>query len=145
MEEIKIKKLNNNELPKYETEGSAGLDLRASLEEDITLKPFEIKSLKVGISIALPKGYEAQIRPRSGFSFKHKIILLNSPGTIDSDYRGEISVLLLNLSNKPFCIKNGDRVAQMVINKCEQVSFKVVQKLDDTERGNGGFGHTGIK
>lgn len=142
---LKIKAINNskNALPKYETPQSAGMDLRANIEEPIVLKSLERKLIPTGLYIALPKGYEAQIRPRSGLAIKHGITCLNTPGTIDADYRGEIGVILVNISNEKFTINPGDRIAQMVIHKYEQVEFELTDKLDDTERGEQGFGHSG--
>lgn len=131
------------DLPQYETEGSAGMDLGANIKEPITLKPFERKLIPTGLHIALPNGYEAQIRARSGLAIKHGISLVNGIGTIDSDYRGDIGVILVNLSDEDFTIEPKDRVAQMVITKYEQVEFEVVDELDKTDRGEGGFGHTG--
>ena len=132
-------------LPEYATEFSAGLDLRANIDEPIELKPLERTLVSTGLFIALPKGYEAQIRPRSGLAFKNGVTVLNSPGTIDADYRGELKVLLVNLSNMSFIINDGERVAQMVIAKHEQVNWEQTTNLDDTDRGAGGFGHTGTK
>jgi len=143
MEIVKIINNSNNELPKYETEFSAGVDLKADLTEKIILKPMERALISTGLSIELPIGFEAQIRPRSGLAIKNGITILNSPGTIDSDYRGEIKVILINLSSSDFEIKNGDRIAQMIISKYEKVQFELVEKLTETERGSGGFGHTG--
>lgn len=134
-----------NELPKYETINSAGMDLRANIEEPIVLKPMERRLIPTGLYMALPQGFEAQIRPRSGLAFKKGITVLNSPGTIDSDYRGELKVLLINLGNEPFSFTNGERIAQMVIAKHEQAKFTVVTELDETERGTGGWGHTKTK
>lgn len=144
---LKVKKLPNLgdlSLPKYETLGSAGLDLQASIEEDIILNPSEFKLIKTGIAIALEKGFEAQIRPRSGLALKNGITVLNSPGTIDSDYRGEICVILINHSKIPFTISRGMRIAQMVISKHEQANIIEVENLDETARGFGGFGSTGL-
>jgi dUTP pyrophosphatase len=141
---IEIINKSNNELPKYETIQSAGMDLRAHLAEPIILKPLERNIIKTGLFISLPTGYEAQIRPRSGLSIKSGITVLNSPGTIDSDYRGEIGIILINLSDTNFEINTGDRIAQMVIAKHEQVLWTVTDKLDDSERGNKGYGSTGI-
>ncbi len=135
---------SNNSLPVYQTEQSAGLDLSAFLEEDVVLEPMDRKLVGTGIYMALPEGYEAMIRPRSGMAFKYGITVINSPGTIDADYRGEIKIALVNLSKEVFTIKNGDRVAQMVINKYEQIRFNLTDSLDETERGSGGYGHTGI-
>jgi dUTP pyrophosphatase len=144
---MKIQVINQSKhpLPDYATEFSAGLDLRANIDEPIELKPLERALVSTGLFIALPKGYEAQIRPRSGLAFKHGITVLNSPGTIDADYRGELKVLLVNLSNTSFMINDGERVAQMVIAKHEQISWTETSSLDETERGAGGFGHTGTK
>ena len=134
---------SGNSLPEYQTKQSAGLDLRAHTSENITLKPQERKLIGTGLYIALPEGYEAQIRPRSGLAFNHGITIINSPGTIDADYRGEIKIALINHSNEDFIIKNGDRIAQMIVAKYEQVSFLLTDRLDQTERGEGGYGHTG--
>lgn len=144
---LKIKKLENLgdlPLPKYETNGSAGMDLVASIAENIILKPSEIKLVNTGIAIALERGYEAQIRPRSGLALKNGITVLNTPGTIDSDYRGEICVILINHSKVDFVISRGMRIAQMVIAKHEQATIKIVENLDETQRGSGGFGSTGV-
>ena len=135
---------SNNPLPKYQTKQSAGVDLCAFLSSDLVLKPNDRKLIGTGLHIALPEGYEAQIRPRSGLAFKHGITIINSPGTIDADYRGELKIALINHSNVDFVIKNGDRIAQMVISKYEQISFTLNDSLDETERGEGGYGHTGI-
>ena len=135
---------SNNPLPKYQTEQSAGVDLCAFLSSDLVLKPNDRKLIGTGLHIALPEGYEAQIRPRSGLAFKHGITIINSPGTIDADYRGELKIALINHSNVDFVIKNGDRIAQMVISKYEQIFFTLTDSLDETERGEGGYGHTGI-
>lgn len=147
MEKIKVKVINKsgNDLPEYKTPQSAGMDLRANIDEAITLEPLSRRLVKTGLFIALPEGYEAQIRPRSGLALKHGITVLNTPGTVDADYRGEIMVLLINLSNISFIINPGDRVAQMVIARHEQAEFTLVDELDDTERGEGGMGHTGIR
>lgn len=134
---------SKHSLPKYETVASAGLDLRAYIEEAIELEPMQRVLVPTGLFIELPIGYEAQIRPRSGLAFKHGITVLNSPGTIDADYRGEIKILLINLSNEKFIINDGERIAQMIIAKHEQITWQVVEKLSDTERGAGGYGHTG--
>lgn len=131
-------------MPAYATPGSAGLDLRANLSKDVVIKPLGRAIIPTGIYMALPVGYEAQIRPRSGLAAKSGITVLNSPGTIDSDYRGEISAILINLSDQPFTIHNGDRVCQMVIAKYESADIEEVSSLDETERGAGGFGHTGV-
>ena len=140
---IKIVNRSHHALPQYATALSAGLDLRANLEEDITLQPMERRLVPTGLSIALPEGYEAQVRPRSGRALKHGITLLNAPGTIDADYRGEIGVIMVNLSDTPFNIADGDRIAQLVIARYEQAEWEAVEALDSTERGDGGFGHTG--
>ena len=145
MVKIKIVNRGRQQLPAYATELSAGMDLRANIDESITLNPMERRIIPTGLYIALPPGYEAQVRPRSGLAFKHGITVLNSPGTIDADYRGEIGVLLVNLSTEPFVITEGERIAQMVIARHEQVQFEVVEELDQTERGEGGYGHTGVK
>jgi len=143
--EIKIVNKSNHPLPHYGTEASAGVDLRANITEAITLKPLERTLIKTGLFIELPVGYEAQVRPRSGLAYKHGLTVLNTPGTIDADYRGEIGVILVNLSNEDFTIENGERVAQMVIAKHEQAEWNLVEELSDTERGAGGFGSTGKK
>lgn len=140
---IKIVNRSHHALPQYATALSAGLDLRANLEEGITLQPMERRLVPTGLSIALPEGYEAQVRPRSGLALKHGITLLNTPGTIDADYRGEIGVIMVNLSDTPFNITDGDRIAQLVIARYEQAEWEAVEALDSTERGDGGFGHTG--
>lgn len=140
---VKIINKSNNQLPVYETASSAGMDLRAFTDADIVLKPFERKLIPTGLYIELPDGFEAQIRPRSGLAIKSGITVLNSPGTIDADYRGEIKVILINLSNDDFTIKSGDRICQMVIAKHEKVDFVEVEEINETERGAGGFGHTG--
>lgn len=140
---IKIVNRSHHALPQYATALSAGLDLRANLEEGITLQPMERRLVPTGLSIALPEDYEAQVRPRSGLALKHGITLLNTPGTIDADYRGEIGVIMVNLSDTPFNIADGDRIAQLVIARYEQAEWEAVEALDSTERGDGGFGHTG--
>ncbi len=140
---IDIVNISNNEFPKYQTLLSAGMDLRAYLEDSIVLKPLQRVLVKTGLFISLNPGYEAQIRPRSGLALKKGISVLNSPGTIDADYRGEIGVILINLSDSDFMINSGDRIAQMVIAKHETISWKVVDKLDDSLRGDKGFGSTG--
>ena len=144
---IKINVVNrgHQQLPAYATSQSAGMDLRANIDAPITLHPMERRLIPTGLHIALPAGYEAQVRPRSGLALKHGLTVLNSPGTIDADYRGEIGVLLINLSQEDFVINDGERIAQMVIARHEQADFVVVEKLDQTERGDGGYGHTGIK
>lgn len=141
--EIQIVNQSSQELPSYATDLSAGLDLRASISETIVLKPMERVLVKTGLSIALPEGYEAQVRPRSGLALKHGITVLNSPGTIDADYRGEVGVILINLSTEVFKIENGDRIAQMVVAEYANVLWKQVPELVKTERGSGGFGSTG--
>ncbi|MEC5164817.1 dUTP pyrophosphatase [Flavobacterium sp. PL11] len=132
-------------LPNYETIASAGMDLRANITESITLKPLERAIIKTGLFIALPIGYEAQVRPRSGLAAKNGITVLNSPGTIDADYRGEIAVILVNLSNQDFIVRNGERIAQMIISKHERAEWIEVHELSKTDRGEGGFGSTGVK
>ncbi len=143
---LKIKKLENYKdlaLPKYETSGSAGLDLLAAIDEDIVIKSGEIKLIKTGIAIALEKGYEAQVRPRSGLALKNGLTVLNSPGTVDSDYRGEVCAIMINHSKVDFTVTRGMRIAQMVIAKHEQAVISEVDNLDETSRGSGGFGSTG--
>ncbi len=144
---MKVNIINHSkhDLPSYATEYSAGLDLRANIDAPIELKPFERQLIPTGLFIELHKGYEAQIRPRSGLAFKNGITVLNSPGTIDADYRGELKVLLINLSNSPFMINDGERIAQMVIAKHEQINWEEVTSMNETDRGSGGFGHTGSK
>ena len=142
---IKIINKSHHPLPSFATKQSAGMDLRANLESPIVLKPMQRMLVHTGLFMALPIGYEAQIRPRSGLALKHGITVLNSPGTIDADYRGELMVLLINLSDADFTINDGERIAQMVIARHEQGIFEVVETLDDTERGTGGYGHTGVK
>lgn len=142
---IKIINKSSHPLPAYETLASAGMDLRAHLEEVISLKPMERKLIPTGLFIELPLGFEAQIRPRSGLAFKFGISIVNAPGTIDADYRGEIKVLLVNLSQEDFQIQNGDRIAQMIIAKHEKAEWEPVDELSETERGAGGYGHTGVK
>ncbi len=143
--DIKVVNKGHQPLPEYATPQSAGMDLRANIEAPITLKPMERRLISTGLYIALPVGYEAQIRPRSGLALKHGITVLNTPGTIDADYRGELMVLLVNFSDSDFIINDGERIAQMVIARHEQGIFEVVEALDDTERGTGGYGHTGVK
>lgn len=144
---IKIKVVNrgHQQLPAYATPQSAGMDLRANLDAPITLHPMERRLIPTGLHIALPEGYEAQVRPRSGLALKHGLTVLNTPGTIDADYRGEIGVVLINLSQEDFVINDGERIAQMVIARHEQGDFVMVEELDETERGEGGYGHTGVK
>ncbi|MDD6895957.1 MAG: dUTP diphosphatase [Prevotellaceae bacterium] len=143
--EIKVINKGRQPLPAYATPLSAGLDLRANIDQSIVLKPMERQLIGTGLYMALPAGYEAQVRPRSGLALKHGITVLNTPGTIDADYRGEVKVLLVNLSNEPFTINEGERIAQLVVAKHEHAEFVVVEQLDDTERGDGGYGHTGVK
>lgn len=145
MVHVKIINQSNNAIPEYATEASAGLDLRAFLEAPIELKPMERRLIKTGLYIELPVGYEAQIRPRSGLAYKHGITVLNAPGTIDADYRGDVGVLLINLSTESFTIENGERIAQMVVAEHGRVQWEEAEKLEDSERGAGGFGHTGVK
>lgn len=145
MEKIKIVNKGQQPLPTYATAQSAGMDLRANIDAPITLRPMERQLIPTGLHIALPEGFEAQVRPRSGLALKHGITVLNTPGTIDADYRGELKVLLVNFSNTDFVINAGERVAQMVIARYEKVDFEQVTELDDTERGAGGYGHTGVK
>ncbi len=140
---VNIVNKSTNQLPAYATEGSAGMDLRAQLNEAVLLLPLERKLIPTGLFIELPEGYEAQVRPRSGLAINEGITCLNSPGTIDSDYRGEIKIILINLSNEPQEIKQGDRIAQLVISKVEQATLNLVEDIALTERGTGGFGHTG--
>lgn len=142
---LKIVNTSDNPLPTYETEGSAGVDLRAQLQEPVMLKPLQRALIPTGLFIELPDGYEAQVRPRSGLALKKGVTVLNSPGTIDSDYRGEIKIILINLSNETTIINTGERIAQLIISKYEKVSFKEVDELNETKRGEGGFGHTGVK
>lgn len=142
---LKVINKSDNDLPKYETLLSAGMDLRAYISEDITLQPMQRTLVPTGLFIELEEGYEAQIRPRSGLAFKNGITVLNSPGTIDADYRGEIKVLLINLSDKEFVIKSGERIAQMIIAQYTKAQIVEVDTLSDTVRGEGGFGHTGKK
>ncbi len=143
--EVQIINKSHHPLPQYATPLSAGMDLRANITEPITLKPLERTLVPTGLFMALPEGYEAQVRPRSGLALKKGITVLNTPGTIDADYRGEICVILINLSAEPFIINDGERIAQMVIAKHEQPDFIEVKALDETERGAGGFGHSGVK
>ncbi len=142
---LKIVNTSDNPLPHYETAGSAGVDLRAKLQEPVLLKPLQRALIPTGLHIELPEGYEAQVRPRSGLALKKGVTVLNSPGTIDSDYRGEIKIILINLSNETTIINTGERIAQMIVTKFERVTFKEVDELNDTDRGEGGFGHTGVK
>lgn len=144
MVKIKIRNRSRHEMPAYATPLSAGLDLRANIDEPLTLQPLQRALVPTGLSMALPAGYEAQVRPRSGLALKHGITVLNTPGTIDADYRGEVGIILINLSAEPFTIHDGDRIAQMVVARCEQAKCVGVESLDDTERGSGGFGHSGV-
>lgn len=141
---VKIINRSHHNLPQYATSLSAGVDLRANLEEPITLQPLARCLVPTGLFLALPAGFEAQVRPRSGLALKKGITVLNSPGTVDADYRGEVGVILVNLSNEPFVINDGERIAQMVIARHEQAEWVEVETLDETERGAGGFGHTGV-
>ncbi len=143
--QIKIINTSQHPLPNYETNASAGMDLRANLTESITLKPLERTLVKTGLFIELPIGYEAQVRPRSGLAFKKGITVLNSPGTVDADYRGEIGVILVNLSNEDFVIENGERIAQLIIAQHERAEWRETKELTETSRGEGGFGSTGVK
>src|SRR5574344_502719 len=147
MDTIKIKVVNTGHqpLPQYATPQSAGMDLRATIDKSITLHPMERLLISTGLHIALPAGFEAQIRPRSGLALKHGITVLNTPGTVDADYRGEVKVLLINFSNEDFVINDGERIAQMIIARHSTGDFIEVEELDETERGEGGYGHTGIK
>ena len=145
MIEIKVINIGHQPLPEYATEQSAGMDLRANLEAPVELHPLQRRLIPTGLHIALPQGYEAQVRPRSGLALKRGITVLNSPGTIDADYRGEVGVVLVNLSDETFIVNDGERIAQMVIARCEQAVLKSVEVLDATERGEGGYGHTGVK
>ena len=140
---VNIINKSSNELPTYATEGSAGMDLRANLDQSITLQSLERTLIPTGLFIELPNGYEAQIRPRSGLAIKQGITCLNTPGTIDSDYRGELKVILINLSNEPQLVSHGDRIAQMVISSVDKANLILVQEINSTQRGEGGFGHTG--
>ena len=143
MLKVNIINRSHHQLPAYETIQSAGMDLRANLDQPVTLQPMERRLIPTGLFMSLPAGYEAQVRPRSGLAIKKGITVLNSPGTIDADYRGEVGVILINLSQEPFVINDGERIAQMVITAHEQVEWQPVTSLDETERGAGGFGHTG--
>ena len=143
--QVRIVNKSQHELPDYSTEASAGMDIRANLENDVLLKPLERMIVPTGLYIELPVGYEAQIRPRSGMAIRYGISILNSPGTIDADYRGEIGIIIVNLSNEEFILQDGDRICQMVIAKHERVNWNEVTILEETKRGKGGFGHTGSK
>lgn len=142
---VKVINKGHQPLPAYATSQSAGMDLRANIDESIVLHPMERRLVPTGLHIALPQGFEAQIRPRSGLALKHGITVLNTPGTIDADYRGELMVLLINFSDTDFVINDGERIAQMVVARHEQIEFQLVDEIDDTERGAGGYGHTGVK
>ena len=144
---LKVKRLDNNPdlpLPSYQSDGSSGLDLQAAVNKDLTLQPGDIRLILTGLSVSIPKGYEAQIRPRSGLALRDGLGFVNSPGTIDADYRGEIAVIAINWGKKPITIRRGDRIAQMVINKVSKAIVEEVDELDPTKRGKGGFGHSGI-
>ena len=144
---VKVKRLNNNidlPLPGYESGGAAGMDIRAALDEKVTLKPGEIRMIPTGLAVSIPPGYEGQVRPRSGLALKHGIGMVNAPGTIDSDYRGEIGIIVVNWGQRPFAIRRGDRIAQMVITSVHRAQLSEVNDLDPTPRGEGGFGHSGI-
>lgn len=146
MEKVIVKIVRENdkiELPKYETSGAAGMDVRANITEPIVLGSLERTLVPTGLKIAIPEGYEVQVRPRSGLALKHGITLLNTPGTIDSDYRGELKMIIANMSKDSYTINSGERIGQLVLNKVEQIEWEVVETLDETERGAGGFGHTG--
>ncbi|MBU2499101.1 MAG: dUTP diphosphatase [Proteobacteria bacterium] len=145
--QIKVKRLREQgdiALPAYETDGSSGLDLRAAVREEVTLEPGDIRLIPTGLAVSVPRGWEAQIRPRSGLALKHGVGLVNAPGTIDSDYRGELCLILINWGRTPFTIKTGDRIAQMVITSVARAEMVEVDELDSTERGGGGFGHSGV-
>ena len=145
MIEVKVVNRGHQPLPQYATAQSAGMDLRANIDESIVLRPLERRLIPTGLFIALPEGYEAQVRPRSGLALKHGLTVLNAPGTIDADYRGEIGVVLVNLSDKDFVVNDGERIAHLVIARYEQAELQLVDVLDETERGAGGYGHTGVK
>lgn len=148
MKQVNVKILDHGEgleLPRYATEGSAGVDLKAAVNESVIIRPMERKLIPTGLSIAVPENYEAQIRPRSGLAFKHGITVLNTPGTIDSDYRGEVKVLLINFGKDDFIVERGMRIAQLVVEKYEKVQWSVVESLNDTSRAGGGYGSTGVK
>lgn len=143
--DIKIINRSHHPLPEYSTLSSAGMDLRAFVSEPVTLLPLERQLIPTGIYIELPEGYEAQVRPRSGLAYRHGITVLNSPGTIDADYRGEIGILLINLSNEPFTIQDGERIAQLIVARYERISWQIASTLSESDRGSGAFGHTGTK
>lgn len=144
---MKVQVINQSRhpLPEYATELSAGMDLRANISDPVTIQPLQRVMIPTGLFMAIPAGYEAQIRPRSGLALKKGITVLNAPGTIDADYRGELCIILINLSNEPFTIEDGERIAQIIFARCEQAKWQAVDKLEETERGEGGFGHTGKK
>ena len=142
---VQIINKSKHPLPEYATKLSAGMDVRANLSESKTLLPMERALIPTGLFMAIPKGYEAQVRPRSGLAIKKGITVLNSPGTIDADYRGELCIILVNLSNEPFVIEDGERIAQIIFARCEQAEWQITNQLEETERGTGGFGHTGAK
>jgi dUTP pyrophosphatase len=144
---MKVQVINQSKhpLPEYATELSAGMDLRANISDPVTIQPLQRVMIPTGLFMAIPAGYEAQIRPRSGLALKKGITVLNAPGTIDADYRGELCIILINLSNEPFTIEDGERIAQIIFARCEQAKWQAVDKLEETERGEGGFGHTGKK
>ena len=144
---MKVQVINQSRhpLPEYATELSAGMDLRANISDPVTIQPLQRVMIPTGLFMAIPVGYEAQIRPRSGLALKKGITVLNAPGTIDADYRGELCIILINLSNEPFTIEDGERIAQIIFARCEQAKWQAVDKLEETERGEGGFGHTGKK
>ncbi len=144
---VKIKRVhgeNDLPLPAYESEGSSGMDIRAAVEEELTLNPGEIRLIPTGLAVAIPQGYEGQVRPRSGLALKHGIGMVNSPGTIDSDYRGEIGIIVINWGQRPFKIRRGDRIAQIIIARAYRADITEVNDLDSTQRGGGGFGHSGV-
>lgn len=147
MERIKVKIINSSgyPLPGYETFSSAGMDVRAAVKEPVVLGPLERRLIPTGLRVQLPHGYEMQLRPRSGLALKHGITLANSPGTVDADYRGEIAVILINISNEPFTVNPGERICQMVIAHYTRIEWEAVERIDETERGEGGFGHTGLQ
>ena len=146
MKSLKVQIINksHHELPSYSTNGSAGMDVRANLDESVELGPLQRVLIPTGLYMSIPRGYECQVRPRSGLASKHGITVANAPGTIDSDYRGEVKVILVNVSSQPFVVNDGERIAQLVFAKHEQVEWDKVESLDETERGSGGFGHTGL-
>lgn len=147
MDKVKVKIINlsRHDMPRYSTPLAAGMDVRANLESPVTLAPLQRAIIPTGLRIELPAGYECQLRPRSGLAIKHGITLVNTPGTVDADYRGEIGVILINLSAEPFVINDGERICQMVVTQHSQVEWDTVEQLNDTDRGEGGFGHTGVK